>query len=106
MERKSSSRSITLEMMPPKPPMDKPMLILGAIIEIVALIVIVRLWMRRPSRVVSSVFWSLVLLVPFFGLFLYFFLREEPPAHGEHVADFGSGGGDGGGSHDGGGGGH
>lgn len=63
------------------------MLILGAIIELVALIVIVRLWMRRPLRVVSSVFWSLVLLVPFAGLFLYLFLREEPAVHGESVHD-------------------
>jgi hypothetical protein len=49
--------------------MDKPTVIAGTILELVALIVIVRIWMRRPLRVVSSVFWSLVLLVPFIGLF-------------------------------------
>ena len=51
--------------------MDKPTLIMGAILELVALVVIVRLWTRRPLRGVSSVLWSVVLLVPFFGLFLY-----------------------------------
>jgi hypothetical protein len=64
-------------------PMDKPTLIAGVVIEVVALIVIVRLWMRRPSRIASSVFWSAVLLVPFCGLFIYFFLRNEPGEHGE-----------------------
>jgi hypothetical protein len=84
--------------------MDRPTLIVGAIFELIALIVIVRLWMRRPLRVVSSVFWSVMLLVPFIGLFLYFFLRDDPPSHPDCVRDAsgGSGGGgvgDGGGGH-------
>ncbi len=79
--------------------MDKPTLIIGAILELVALIVIIRLWMRRPLRVVSSVLWSAVLLIPFFGLVVYFFLRSGPESHGESVHDpsGGSSYGDGGG---------
>lgn len=85
--------------------MDTPTLIVGAILELVALVVIVRLWTRRPLRIVSSVCWSVVLLVPFFGLVIYFFLREKPEAHGESVPEsYGGGDGDGGGH--GGGGGH
>lgn len=83
--------------------MDTPTLILGAILELVALVAMVRLWMRRPLRIVSSALWSVVLLVPFFGLVIYFFLREKPEAHGESVPEsyggssYGDGGGHGGG---------
>lgn len=71
--------------------MDKPTLIIGATLELIALIVIVRLWMRRPLRIVPTIFWSLVLLVPFFGLLLYFFLRDEPEAHPDRVDPYYSG---------------
>lgn len=83
--------------------MDKSTLIIGVIFEFIALIVIMRLWMRRPLRPVSSALWSAILLVPFFGLVFYFFLREKPEAHGEELHDpsggssYGDGGGHGGG---------
>ena len=49
--------------------------------ELVALIVIVGIWRRRPLKVVSSLLWSVLLLLPFFGLVAYFFLREGPEPH-------------------------
>jgi hypothetical protein len=66
---------------------DKSLIILGCVSEILALIVIVRLWMRRPVKFVSSLFWSVVLLVPFFGLIAYFFLREGSDSHSEDPGD-------------------
>ena len=56
-------------------------IILFSLSEIVALVVIVRLWMRRRVKLVPCLFWSVVLLVPVFGLLAYLFLHEEPEAH-------------------------
>lgn len=51
--------------------MDKPTLIVEAILELVALVVVVGLWIGRPFRVVPRVLLSAVLLAPFICLFLY-----------------------------------
>jgi hypothetical protein len=78
--------------------------ILSSLFEIVALIVIIRLWMRRRVKIFPRVLWSVILLVPFFGLLVYFFLHEEPEGHPYRVGDSGwnvgsNGGGDSGGGH-------
>jgi energy-coupling factor transporter transmembrane protein EcfT len=77
--------------------------ILLILFEIVALIVIVRLWMRRRMKIIPRVLWSVVLLLPFFGLLVYVFLHEEPQGHPDRVGDsgwnVGSDGGDSGGGH-------
>jgi len=53
--------------------------------EIIGLIVIARMWMKRWHRYLSvRLIWSTVLLVPVFGLLFYFFLRTSP---GEHPYD-------------------
>jgi hypothetical protein len=72
-------------------------------LEIVALIVIVRLWIRRHSSLLPRLLWSVVLLVPFFGLLVYGFLRSEPETHPDGAPDSwpGYGGGGDGGGHDG-----
>ena len=68
--------------------------------ELIALFFIVRLWRRRPLRVVSSVIWSLVLLVPVLGLLLYVFLSEDPSPHGDNPSgNYFDGGSDGGHGH-------
>jgi hypothetical protein len=64
--------------------MDKSTIIVGAVVEILALIFIVRLWARRPLRLVPWLLWSLVLLVPFIGVLIYVFLREKP-AHSDRL---------------------
>ena len=56
-------------------------------LEFIALVVIVRLWSRRPLRVVPCLLWSVVLLVPFFGILIYVFLRETPEAHSDRIPD-------------------
>jgi hypothetical protein len=61
-------------------------IILFSFFEIVALIVIVRLWMSRRVKLVPRLLWSVVLLVPFFGLVLYAFLHDEPK-HSDNVPD-------------------
>jgi len=63
------------------------MIIVGAVLELIALVVIVRLWSRRPLRLVPCLLWSVVLLVPFFGILIYVFLRETPEAHSDRVPD-------------------
>jgi len=76
-------------------------IILFGVLEIVALIVTVRLWKRRRVKLVLRLLWSVVLLVPFFGLVVYVFLHEEPEGHpyttddsGWNVGSKGNGGGD------------
>ena len=57
-------------------------LILVGAFEAIALIVIALMWVKRwHRRVVVRVIWSVVLLVPVFGLLCYFFLRESPDDH-------------------------
>ena len=58
-----------------------------SLFELVGLILLVRLWMRRPLRLLSCLFWSCVLLVPFFGLLVYGLLYEIPDAHSDNVPD-------------------
>ncbi len=60
-----------------------------SVFEIAALIVITRLWMQRRVRIVPRLFWSVMLLVPFFGLILYLFLHEDPEAHPYRSGDSG-----------------
>jgi F0F1-type ATP synthase assembly protein I len=84
-------------------------IILLSLSEIVALSIIVRLWVRQRVKFLSRLIWSVVLLVPFFGLMAYLFLHEEPEAHPYRTGDSGwnvGGGGDSGGDSGGGHGGH
>jgi bacteriorhodopsin len=57
--------------------MDKFTIIAGAILELVGLIVIVRLWLRRRMRIIPRILFSVVLLIPFFGLLIYAFLASD-----------------------------
>lgn len=65
--------------------------------------------MRPRVKFLASVFWSVVLLVPFFGQMVYLFLHEDPEGHPDIVGDSGwnvGSSGNGGGDYGGGGGGH
>jgi bacteriorhodopsin len=57
--------------------MDKLTIIAGAILELVALIVIIRLWLQRRVRIFPRIFFSIVLLIPFFGLLIYAFVASD-----------------------------
>ena len=53
-------------------------IMLLSILEVVALVVITRLWLRRRHRLVPRVLWSLILLIPLFGVLMYvFFLLSD-----------------------------
>jgi predicted membrane channel-forming protein YqfA (hemolysin III family) len=69
----------------------------SVLLEIVSLIVVVRLWRRPTGTFLPRLLWSIVVLVPLFGLLIYVFLHEEPKTHpySSNWTDF-SGGGDGG----------
>jgi uncharacterized membrane protein YoaK (UPF0700 family) len=80
--------------------MNRFAIILLAVLEFVALVVIARLWIRRRHRLVPRILWSLLLLVPLFGLLMYGFLvsdLEKNPDRMESQADtdafYGGGGG-------------
>lgn len=63
-------------------------LIFLGVCETIALLFIARLWVKRTPRLwVGRVFWSVVLLVPLFGLLAYFFLRDSPEEHPHEVLD-------------------
>ena len=70
--------------------MDKFAIIVLAILEVVALIVIARLWLQRRHRIIHRILWSLLLLVPLFGLLMYGFLvsdLDKNPDRMDSIAD-------------------
>lgn len=64
--------------------MNWPSLIIGAVLEVAALIVAVRLWHQKQRGKVSKLFWTFVLLIPFFGLLIYGFLTVNPDSQSNH----------------------
>jgi hypothetical protein len=69
--------------------MDKFAIILFAVLEAIALVV-ARLWLRRRHRIVPRILWSLLLLVPLFGLLIYGFVvidLDKNPERMEKQAD-------------------
>jgi len=57
-------------------------LIFLGVFEVIGLLIIARMWMKRwHRRLIVRLIWSAVLLVPVFGLLAYFFLRESPDEH-------------------------
>ena len=62
--------------------------ILLAVLELIAIMVIVRIWLKRRHKLlIVRVVWSLILLVPFFGILIYFFLNENPTEN-QHPSNF------------------
>jgi hypothetical protein len=58
--------------------MDLFVFICLAMLEIVAVCVSVQLWFRKQRmRLVSRIFWSVVLLVPLFGLMMFVFITTD-----------------------------
>ena len=69
---------------------DAPTLIVFSAFELFGLIAIVRVWRRKQKmRVISRIAWTLVLLVPFFGLLFYGLVRSEPDSHSDRVPNTG-----------------
>ena len=59
--------------------MDKFAIIVFAVLEVVALIVLARLWLQRRHRITPRILWSIALLVPLLGLLMYCFLTGVEP---------------------------
>jgi hypothetical protein len=70
---------------------DSSVILALSLCEVVALAVIAHLWLRkRRMRIITRALWSLVLLVPLFGVLFYGLTRSDPDAHSDEVPDHGS----------------
>ena len=49
--------------------------------EVIALVAIVHLWLRRKTRWWAKLLWTVILCVPFFGLMFYGFAAINPDPH-------------------------
>jgi hypothetical protein len=76
--------------------MDGLAIIVIGVFEIAGACLIARLWTRRKMRILPRLFWSLVLLVPFFGLLMYGFTKVDPEVHPYDTDTFSGGTGTGG----------
>jgi hypothetical protein len=66
--------------------MDSLTIICLSVFEAVAIWIIVRLWIRkRRMSIVPRVFWSVILLIPVFGLMLYFFICSDGEKNPDHI---------------------
>jgi hypothetical protein len=68
--------------------MQTLMIIFLAVCEVIAVFMILRLWSQKQKTFLGRCFWSLVLLIPFFGLICYIFLNISPDAHGESLPEY------------------
>ena len=82
--------------------MDRSAIIVFVVLEVMALIVVARLWLRRRHRIIPRILWSLLLLVPLFGLLMYGFIvinldknPERMDSQADNDAFYGAGGGPG-----------
>ena len=62
-------------------------IILVALLEVAAIFAIIRVWRHKHRHWMSKLFWSIVLLVPVFGLLFYGFLTVTPEAQEDHTED-------------------
>lgn len=58
--------------------MDRTLIVVGGVLELGALALAVGLW-RGRDHLVKKVSWTIVLLVPFFGIIAYALLHDTPP---------------------------
>ena len=74
--------------------MKSPEIILLALIELLGLFMIARLWLKKSkATLVHRIVWSFILLIPLIGPIMYGFVSLDPSAHGEDPGDHSSGGG-------------
>jgi len=62
-------------------------IILAVLLELAALVLIVRVWQHKHRNWVAKFFWSVLLLIPFFGLLFYGFLTINPESQSDHTED-------------------
>ncbi len=59
--------------------MSKLDIVILAMVELVGVIVLVRLWLQRRHAILARMFWSFILLIPLLGLLMYWFLTGTEP---------------------------
>ncbi len=62
-------------------------IIVLALLELAALFAIVRVWRHKRRHWLAKLFWSVLLLIPFFGLLLYGFLAITLESQSDHTED-------------------
>lgn len=63
-------------------------IVILSVCELAAIIAIVRLWSsKRRMPVFTQLLWSVVLLIPFFGLLFYAFTRSDPERHSDDLPE-------------------
>lgn len=67
--------------------LDMTQWIIFGISEVVAFVLIGRLWVRGTGMVISRLVWSLVLLVPVLGPVAFLWLRPNVPDHSYECDD-------------------
>ena len=60
-------------------------IILAVLLEIAALVAVIRVWRHKQPHWMAKLFWSVVLLVPFLGLLFYGFLAMNPESQSDHT---------------------
>jgi hypothetical protein len=73
--------------------MDKFVIACLGVLEIVALVVIIRLWLHRRFRLIPRIVWSVILLIPILGLLIFLFVTSDldrNPERRETQTDFGA----------------
>jgi uncharacterized protein with PQ loop repeat len=67
------------------------LIIVGSLLELAALIAVIRLWRQKYRSWVGKLLWSMILNIPFFGLLIYGFLTLNPESQSERLSDDGGG---------------
>jgi TctA family transporter len=57
------------------------------LLELVALLAIVRLWQEKRRNRFSKLAWSVLLLIPILGFIFYGFLKISPDSQEDHTED-------------------
>ena len=65
--------------------MDWFLIIVGTVLELMAMIVIVQLWRQKRRGKASKLLWTVVLLIPFGGLLIYAMLTLAPESQSDHT---------------------
>ena len=67
--------------------MTRSELAVFALLEVIALIVIIRVWRSHAHSIGGKMLWSIFLVIPFFGVVIYWFNVSHSPSkhmHGKH----------------------
>ena len=58
---------------------------LTALLELAAVVTVIRLWLRKQGRWITRFLWTILLPIPVFGLLFYLFVRLNPEPHNNQI---------------------